>query len=1139
MSAVIAAIAVVAIAAGSPVVFAQGKRAPAAGKLVERTPMQIELDKVEGLFGSAKYREALKGYEAFRKKHEKFSFTEEYKALFQLRIASCAYYLKDWATAERELLEFLKSPNGTGDLIDLQNNYIGIAQVTLSDVYARQEKWNEAVDLLSKLVRKPDSLSEDRTRAMVALTRVLEAKNAGGNAATIKKIAQDSIAYLKPLISTRNYAVPEIKETANRIVELLIKIGEEKEARALQDDISAQVSGSALDIAMANFQRIDMGDSLFRRADAGGDAQTRLQLYRQALSSYQETLRHRALSQIIDEAVRLKEEEVTRFKNANPKLTEPPKEGEPAKEADPLKEKLAKLIESKEVFLKAAQAFKENKDYDAFISYRIALCLLELKRPWEAYIAFRDVFDNNTGFSNENIARYYYITALEGMHRYTEAQEACRDFILKFPKEDPRLLGDVALTSGRISMNASKFDDAVKQFRWAREKLTTLTVAVKEELDWSLCFSLFSNLDWEEARAAIEKFIASYPESKQQEQMHYLRALCWFFQGKFRETIAAFNAYRVKYPKGEFLPDADYRLAIVNFGVKIPDGEKSMKCPFCDEVLTERTLANHRRTETLKRCEKWLKDYAKPGADAAAAINRQRPEIYTLVGDVYIQYLDDRKNPIPDTKKKETFQNAISAYILAAKGARDNETVLRFTTAELNKRLVAHGEWAKLFDLYIALYEWDRDSSRALDYLYWILRASEKLGKTADERRANIARSGLKVPAEFEEFITKTPEEVLSSAIIRNIDDPRKESVDSLITNLAERIVLKYRRRPKTQDATTPPPPDPEAQILALLKLKDNATLPQPQVKTVSSGDRAAAGMEQAMEQAMAEMLQSLPAGVSVVEPKGSQTQAMTEMFQSLTVTSGDAKLTVVRQPNNGGSSLLAQARGYYARAEVARAMRNPQRRGENLDKIATIYKPEELSPALLGTTAEHLLAKKDNAKAILFADYILEYYRSSDYVDFGFYVKGEILLQKAKFEEALRLTQEALSAESVLMSKEKEIRLANARALVETGKLDLAAKSLLSIAGNRQWRGETTASALYYLGRIEEKRGKENEAINYYWRCANSWRKYGDVTVQAYQRLLVLYRKKGDQGGVDGVLKELRDPNNPASQTPAASTIK
>ena len=1086
LSAAFAAIAAATVAALPSLVFAQAKQEPAAAKPQVKTPLEIEFEGIEKLFTSAQYREAAKKYDAFLKKHEK-GFPPDTIALIHLRMASCAYYLKDWTVAEKELLEFLKNPNGAGIHLDLQNNYVGVAQVTLSDVYARQEKWNEAIDLLSKLVRKPDSLSEDRTRAMVALTRVLESKNAGGNGATIKKVAQDSIAYLRPVISTRNYAVPEIKEAANRVVELLIKIGEEKEARALQDDISAQVSGSALDIAMANFQRIDMGDSLFHRADAGGDAQARAQLYRQALSNYQETLRHRALSQIIDEAVRLKDEEVTRFTNANPNLTEP------------LKETLEKLKEGREVFLKAAQAFKENKDYDAFISYRIALCLLELKRPWEAYIAFRDVFDNNPGFSKENIARYYYIMALESMHRYKEAQDACRDYILKFPKEDPRLLGDVAQTSGRISMNAGDFTDAVKQFKWAREKLTSLTVTVKEEIDWGLCYSLFSNLEWEEARAAIEKFIANYPESKQQEQMHYLRALCWFFQGKYPETIAAFKAYRDKYPNGEFLPDADYRLAIVNFGLRMPAGEKSMKCPFCGQVVTERDLANHRNTETLKRCEKWLNDYAKPvpraNPDYVTSINRQRPEVYTLIGDVYFQYLDDRKNPIPDAKKKETFQNAVSAYILAAKGASNNEQVLRFTTAELNKRLVAQGEWAKLFDLYVALYEWDRDSSRALDYLYWILRASEKLGKTADERRTNIARSGLKVPAEFDEFISETPEEILSSAIIRNINDPRKESVDSLITNLAERIVLKHRRRAKTPDATTPSPPDPEEQMLTLLKLKDNAAPASLPVPVAISGDA------------------SLPITISATEmPSGN---------------------------GNGTSTLLAQARGYYARAEVARAMRNPQRRGENLDKIAAIYKAEELSPALLGTTAEHLLAKKDNTKAVQFADYILEYYRGSDYVDFGFYVKSEILLQNAKFDEALRLTQEALSSESMLMSKEKEIRLANARALVETGKLDAATKSLLAIAGNRQWRGEATASALYYLGRIEEKRGKENEAINYYWRCVNLWKKYGNVTVQAYQRLLVLYRKKGDNEGANGVLAQLRDPKNPASQTPEAATIK
>ncbi|MDR2845194.1 MAG: hypothetical protein LBV28_03770, partial [Puniceicoccales bacterium] len=202
---------------------------------------------------------------------------------------------------------------------------------------------------------------------------------------------------------------------------------------------------------------------------------------------------------------------------------------------------------------------------------------------------------------------------------------------------------------------------------------------------------------------------------------------------------------------------------------------------------------------------------------------------------------------------------------------------------------------------------------------------------------------------------------------------------------------------------------------------------------------------------------------------------------------------------------------------------------------------PEELSPVLLGTAAEHLISKKEYAKAEPFAAYLLEHYRDSDFADYGIAAMAEILLDRKKPKDAAKLLQEAI-AEDLPRNKEKDIYLLLGRTRLELGSpadLDVAVKVLTDAAARKEWRGEATAWAYFYLGQVEEKRGKENEAFNFYWRCILTRKKFGNVTGKVYLRLIELYQKKGDLNGVRGTLVEMLRPDNPASKTPEADKAR
>ncbi|MDR2863107.1 MAG: hypothetical protein LBV54_04420, partial [Puniceicoccales bacterium] len=255
-----------------------------------------------------------------------------------------------------------------------------------------------------------------------------------------------------------------------------------------------------------------------------------------------------------------------------------------------------------------------------------------------------------------------------------------------------------------------------------------------------------------------------------------------------------------------------------------------------------------------------------------------------------------------------------------------------------------------------------------------------------------------------------------------------------------------------------------------------------------------------------------------------------------------------------GEGTLVAQARGYYARAEMmgrmayyAKRSRNTELsqkfediRTNNLNKIVGIFKIDELSSTLLSICAEYLFLKKDYVKALEYSEYVLEHFRSSDFSDYASYVKGEIFLKQGKAKDALLTFKEAVDAD-VMYNKEKEILLGYAHALVETGDLVAASKVFNDIVTNaKAYKGtDYVAWALFYLGQIEEKRRNPNTAINYYRRCFLTWRKFGYITANAYLRVADIFIQKGDKVAAYETLADMLKEGNPAASEPVAAQAR
>jgi tetratricopeptide (TPR) repeat protein len=1000
------------------VLRAQTKPLPTAEK--QEDPLNVLYKAADKAFEEKKYKEAL---DLFQELEDKAGdVANSMKAVLSFRKATCLFFMKDD-----------KYPKGTEDFFDGDNRR-GTAELILIEAFSKQGKWDQALARLEKIRTNALARPEERVSAFTLSAQIV-VDRAKSSTDDLKKAAYAQAISLLKQATAEGINTPERREAAYKLVEMYTKLGLTKEATQLKSEIDARSTGSPVEVVRSNFQRLEIGDARFAAAESAADEAFRGDYYRQALNNYQGTLRRVNLTRSFGKAIETKTAEVEGMIKAAPKPN--------AEQADNIRRAQLDL----EQFKKIEAEFKANKDYDAFISYRIGLCLLELKRPWEAHVAFLDIFENSPEFSRIAGAYYYHIVALRRIGRNNEAQAKCKEFIQKFPKDE--MVSSIALILGDISQEREEFPEAIEHYKWVQANVTNLTPEVAEEIDFRIAACLFSQVDWAPAQKAFEAFLKKYERSSVRQQVLYMNALCSFFQGKYKETKVDFDKYESEYPKGQFIPDVRYRQAIVKFGVNPPD------------------IAG-----TIKLCEDWLKDFAKDRSDEVIA---QTPEVYTLIGDAHIRMADELDKKVkaadidlrvnlktPDRAKfaaiKEKLEKekeavtgkAIDAYEAAAKSARTNPQALEFVLGELRKLLPGRGEHKRMRDLFKEIFDWDHNDPKAMTYLYEVIRSTERMGDMPE-----FAQQAEKVRKDFSARLADARKAVdqleRKQGVTRPEIDAAKESVKKLSAELeAELAKVEVKRQASIAE-----------QKKRALKILSDAV-------AESINDRKQEGTEKLivfLAEKLARKIKRVKAGAKP-EP-GAYTSADAEK-----------ELTKLLRLDENRNSLVAQARGFFALGQLAVFTREPEKTAANFAKIAANFKAEELNPTILALVGDSLLAKGDNKKAEEFFRYILEFARSSEYADYGFSGLAEIRLAEKKYAEALSLCDEAID-NNVLMSKELDLRFTRARALAELSKFDDAFKGFEEIIRTKEWRGDKTAASLYWLGLIHERNAAQMAAGN------------------------------------------------------------
>ncbi|SKB03060.1 Tetratricopeptide repeat-containing protein [Prosthecobacter debontii] len=202
--------------------------------------------------------------------------------------------------------------------------------------------------------------------------------------------------------------------------------------------------------------------------------------------------------------------------------------------------------------------------------------------------------------------------------------------------------------------------------------------------------------------------------------------------------------------------------------------------------------------------------------------------------------------------------------------------------------------------------------------------------------------------------------------------------------------------------------------------------------------------------------------------------------------------------PPEAAMNGTAQMRILFAKAWLAKVMREPVKAEKLFTVIIEVAKPEDLSPMLLSTVGDNARQKGDLEKAAACYTRLNEFYKDTEYADGAAVGLAEIAYAKGEYEKALELFTAAIE-EYAASSRLQDATLGKAKSLFKLKKYADAKKLYEQILNTKEWRGEAHATALFMQGEIEFANQKWGEAIPFYQRVFIAHQKWKPIMAQAY----------------------------------------
>ena len=631
---------------------------------------------------------------------------------------------------------------------------------------------------------------------------------------------------------------------------------------------------------------------------------------------------------------------------------------------------------------------------------------------------------------------------------------------------------------------------------WESLMETSKDAKVREDALFSIGSSYCALARPDEATTALDKYLSQFPDGKYAAQAAYLKgavlleaadytkaetvfgtllakgttsplgadmlfllANTEFAQGgesgkrdKYREAIENYRKYVDKYPDGKFSEECRYRTALCSFQLgdyakalegfneymkKYPKGDFSGDAGYRIALCY---MAATKYEEVIKRCDEWLAE--RMGGAMTA-------EVFSLKGDAYAA--------------KEMPAESADAYKRSVETA-EGEDVLKYSLFEANKQYQKIGRWDQISEMFTKFSDRHPEHPAAVAAVYWVSKAKIKEGKSEEAKK------------------------YLAAAILKNIENRRKDAEEQLLAQLAQTC---------SKRAKAP--------------LISKIIEPSPTQAGASSGTEKPDGSE------------GMPMPRPTIAP--------------LPPYNADADFAKYLNDSNVGNSPLAKARLRYAQAQLAGFTKKPDRQKELMASIYKEFPADQLSAMLLAECGEIALSRGENEKAEAYFKELISSFPKSDLLEYAYCGMGDLSLARNQPTDAIRWYDDAIE-KAAAEAKLSNVTYGKGMALLAMGKLDDAKKVFEEVAANKEWRGMITAQALMALGEIEEKRGNTAAATQYYQRVFVAYQRYTDVVISAYLKTADGFVKLGKPEIAAAHLRELLSKPRLA-QSPRAEEAK
>lgn len=250
------------------------------------------------------------------------------------------------------------------------------------------------------------------------------------------------------------------------------------------------------------------------------------------------------------------------------------------------------------------------------------------------------------------------------------------------------------------------------------------------------------------------------------------------------------------------------------------------------------------------------------------------------------------------------------------------------------------------------------------------------------------------------------------------------------------------------------------------------------------------------------------------------------------------AELDKQLAPLNAIADESGRQRLAFARMELLKILKK-QAEADTLMRGISASPPELLSPQLLALAGEFHQHHERDAEATVYYNFLKENYLRSAWLDYAYAGLAAMELAKGNKTKAIELY--TLAVDEYGGAKVKDSTLGLAMAMLESERYPEARKLFEQVASTREWRGESTAEAVFYLGLVEERQGNLAEAIAYYQRVFVAYQKYRGWAGKAYIKCALCFDKLGKRKeGIAHLREALRNEKlDPAVLSEARELLK